>query len=151
MSKISGDINHEMLKFPLEIRRFDVKHGFPWKSALPFVDNSRGTLIHRPRSGVTFNCHDKPHNAITFWCGMGVSTSKKNLTFLSVPPPDKILCERCEEAAVKAGITSADKIAGRHVHKGRTIAVVTCCEKTEKQKDNWTERVGECFNLEYLK
>ena len=116
-----------MLKLPLEIRPFDRNNGITWKSCLPFVKNSRGTLIHRPRSGATYNLHANPHNVVTFWCGMIVSSGGKNLTFLSTPPDDKILCERCEAAAVKAGMLSADELAGRHVHKGRTVAVVTCC------------------------
>lgn len=120
-----------MTKLPLEIRPFDKKHGFPWASCMPFVENSRGTLIHRPRSAATYNMHANPHNGVTFWCGMAVSTSKKNLTFLSTPPADKILCERCEVVAVKAGMPSADELAGRHVHKGRTVAVVTCCKTNE--------------------
>ncbi len=134
MSKIAGELNREMMKIPLETRMFHVKHGFPWKSCLPFVENSRGTLIHRPRSGATYNLHDKPHNGVTFWCGMSVSTSKNNLTFLNSPPANKILCERCEAAAVKAGLPSADKLSGHHVHKGRTVAVITCCETKWKDK-----------------
>ncbi len=128
MSKIAGELNYEMMKLPLETRPFDVKHGFPWTSCLPFVENSRGALIHRPRNGATYNLHDKPHNCVTFWCGLSVSTSKKNLTFLTVPPAGKILCERCEDAAVKAGLPSADELAGRHVHKGGVVAVATCCQ-----------------------
>ena len=117
-----------MLKLPLEIRPFDRNNGITWKSCPPFVENSRGTLIHRVRFGATYNLHAKPHNTVTFWCGMAVSTSKKNLTFLDVPPDDKILCERCEAAAVKAGMLSADELAGRHVHKGGVVAVATCCQ-----------------------
>ena len=40
-----------------------------------FIDNSRGTLIHRPRSGTTYNLHTSgPHVGIKFWCGMGVAS-----------------------------------------------------------------------------
>ena len=120
-----------MMKQPLETRPFDRKHGFPWTSSLPFVDNSRGTLVHRMRYGATYNLHAKPHVGVSFWCGMATATSGKQLTFLAAPPDDKILCERCEYAAVKAGMPSADELAGRHVHKGRTVAVVTCCTNKE--------------------
>lgn len=133
MSKIAGELNSEMMKLPLETRPFDVKNGFPWISCLPFIENSRGALIHRPRAGATYNLHKTgPHIAVKFWCGMSVSTSKKNLTFLTAPPAGKILCERCEDAAVKAGMQSADDIAGRHVHKGGVVAVATCCDIKEK-------------------
>ena len=115
------------IKLPLEISQFHVKHGFPWASCAPFVDNSRGTLIHRPRKGATFNIHKNPHFGINFWCGMAVASDGKNFTFLAAPPDGRILCERCEANAVAAGMPSADELAGKHVHKGRTVAVATCC------------------------
>lgn len=121
-----------MTKIALDRRKSSRGTGcFPWASCLPFVENSRGTLIHRPRSGTTYNLHKKPHVGVSFWCGMAVSTSGENLTFLETPPDGKILCERCEEIAVANGLPSADELAGRHVHKGRTKAVATCC-KTEE-------------------
>ena len=59
---------------------------FPWVSCAPFVDNSRGTLIHRPRSASTYNLYSKgPHIGIQFWCGMSVSSDGKNITLLSSP------------------------------------------------------------------
>ncbi len=122
----------QMVRFPLQRRAFDAEHGFPWSSCAPFVENTRGVLIHRPRSGVTFNCHKTPHIGIKFWCGMQISTSKKNITLLYVPPEGEILCARCEEFAVENGLPPADELAGRHVHKGRTKAVVTCCNIESK-------------------
>lgn len=121
-----------MLKLPLETNKFDTKNGFPWTSCAPFVENSRGVLIHRPRRGATFNLHKNPHIGISFWCGMSVASEGKSLTFLAAPPEGRILCEKCEASAVAAGLPSADELAGRHVHKGRTVAVVTCCKNTEK-------------------
>lgn len=100
----------------------------PWKASKPFVENSRGTLIHRPKEGMTYNLHDKPHIGIGFYCGMHTASSGRNLTFLDEPPADKVLCARCEENAVKAGRPSADTLAGRHVHVGGVKAVITCCE-----------------------
>lgn len=99
----------------------------PWKACLPFVDNSRASLIHRPRNGSTYNIHKNPHIAVSFWCGMAVTASDGHLTFLHSPPDDKILCERCEANAVKNGLPTSDELAGKHVHKGRTVAVATCC------------------------
>jgi len=96
-----------------------------WASCLPFVENTRGILIHRPKSAATINIHKQPHNVIHYWCGNGVSDSK-NLTLLDVPPDGSILCELCEQNAVYAGLPSADSLAGRHVHKGRLKAVKTC-------------------------
>ena len=119
-------------KFALERPRKVAKGQFPWASCAPFVENSRGTLIHRPRSGSTYNLHRTgPHVGIHFWCGMVTSSDGKNLTFLAFPPEGRVLCERCEVAAVINGLPSADELAGRHVHKGRTIAIATCCKDAE--------------------
>lgn len=139
MSKIAGDINREMMKFPLEKNRSDAFYRsgkvFPWIKCKPFVENKRGVLIHRPRSAETFNLHKNQHIGISFWCGMAVTDSSgKKLTLLDVPPEGGILCERCEAAAVKAGLPTADQLAGRHVHKGRTVPVITCCKTQEENK-----------------
>jgi len=99
----------------------------PWKACLPFVDNPRASLIHRPRSGSTYNIHKKPHITVSFWCGYTVTASDSHLSFVSAPPDGSILCEKCEANAVKNGLPTADELAGKHVHKGRTVAVVTCC------------------------
>lgn len=118
------------IRLPLEVKPFHRKNGFPWSSCPPFVENARGTLIHRPRHAATFNLHDKPHIGINFWCGMQISTNEKNLSFLSEPPDGRIVCERCESIAVENCLPSSDELAGRHVHKGRTKAVATCCHET---------------------
>lgn len=123
-----SDTGGTVTKLPLERRPFHTKNGFPWASCAPFIENSRGVLIHRPRHGATYNVHKYPHVAINFWCGMTVSSDGKNLTFLAAPPEGKILCARCEAIAVANGLLSADELAGRHVHVGRTVAMATCCE-----------------------
>ena len=117
-----------MIKLPLEKRK-DQRgnpHILPWASCLPFVENSRGILIHRPRSAATYTMHKKPHIVISFWCGMHVSGGK-NFTFLPKPPECRIVCQRCEELAVAAGLPSADALAGKHVHKGGVKAYRSCC------------------------
>ena len=98
----------------------------PRASCAPFVENSRGVLIHRPRSAQTITLHREPHMAVHYWCGNGVA-GKRNLTFLAAPPDDKLLCEACELSAVLAGLPSAYELAGRHVHLGKIKAVQTCC------------------------
>lgn len=123
-----------MIKLALDKPKKTSANQFVWASCAPFVENSRGMLIHRPRNGSTYNIHKHPHIAVGFWCGMAVSTSGKNLTFLAQPPDGKILCERCEAAAVANGLPSADELAGRHVHKGRTVAVSTCCSAIKDEK-----------------
>lgn len=106
----------------------------PWKACLPFVENSRGVLMHRPRSGSTYHLHKKPHIAVSFWCGMTVTASDGHLTFTAEPSDGAILCERCEAIATKNGLPTADELAGRHVHKGKVVPVVTCCSTAPEAK-----------------
>ena len=122
-----------MLKLALQQRKRHPLHRekiFPWSSCAPFVENSRGVLIHRPRSAQTITIHREPHKAIHYWCGNGVA-GKRNLSFLAAPPEDKLLCARCEAQAVKAGLPSAAELTGRHVHLGKVVAVRVCCDQEE--------------------
>lgn len=105
-----------------------------WKACLPFVENKRGVLIHRPRNATTYSIHKLPHIGISFWCGMGVTGKSDKFDFLDQPPEGRILCERCEAMAVKNGLPRADELAGKHVHKGRTVAVVTCCTSVKGEQ-----------------
>jgi hypothetical protein len=98
-----------------------------WKSSLPFVENSRGVLIHRPRAVTQYKLGRWPeHIGIGYWCGNSVS-GNKNITFLSEPPTGKLLCAICEARATLAGRPSADNICGKHIHLGRVVAVQVCC------------------------
>ena len=120
-----------MLKLSLQQPKRHAMHRdkiLPWSSCAPFVENSRGVLIHRPRSAQTITIHREPHKAIHYWCGNGVA-GKRNLSFLSAPPEDKLLCARCEAQAVKAGLPSAAELTGRHVHLGKVVAVRVCCDQ----------------------
>lgn len=99
-----------------------------WSACLPFVENSRAVLIHRPRHVCTYHMHKNPHLAVHYWCGNG-STGWKNFTFLDVAPDDRLVCERCEIAATLAGLPSTDELCGSHRHKGKIVAVQTCHEK----------------------
>lgn len=101
---------------------------FPWSSCAPFVENTRGVLIHRPKTVKTITMLGKSHLAILYWCGNGVA-GRRNLTFLSEPTQETLLCEACERRAVDAGLPSASAIVGRHVHLGKMMAVRTCCAK----------------------
>ena len=120
------------MKLPLKRRR-----PFPrglnsntvhWTSAKPFVENTRGVLIHRPREVSTHTLFSEPHLGVTFLCGNTVS-SRNTLTFLDAPPEGKLLCDRCETMALALGMPSADSLVGRHVHRGKVVAVQTCCQK----------------------
>lgn len=99
---------------------------FPWASCLPFVENRRGILTHRPKTVATFTLLKKPHFSIGYWCGNHANNDSGNITLLEAPPVGAIVCERCEFAAVQAGLPSAESLAGRHVHIGKLKAVLTC-------------------------
>jgi hypothetical protein len=105
------------------------RQGIAWTACEPFVENSMAVLIHRVRYVTTHQiaAKYKPHLAVESWCGNS-STGTKKFTFLAEPPEGRILCARCEDAAVAFGHLSAESIAGRHVHTGGVIAVARCCE-----------------------
>lgn len=117
-----------MLKLPLKVTEFARKHGVPWKSCLPFVDNSRALLVHRVYSVTTYkSARFGTHEGVHYWCG-NCSSGSGVFTFLASLTGKKLLCARCEEKAVAAGLPSADELSGTHVHKGKLIAVQTCCK-----------------------
>lgn len=100
-----------------------------WKSATPFVENSRGVLIHRPRMVTTHKQGNRdPYLGVNMWCGNTMTGSKK-FTFLTDPGHARLVCARCEEKAVAAGLPSSSDIAGRHVHIGGVAAVPACCPR----------------------
>lgn len=110
-------------------RNFE-KNLSPWKSCLPFVENKRGVLVHRPKAVATITLLGKSHIAIVHWCGLHISGGD-NLAFVSEPQTESILCARCEQVATKAGLESASGITGRHVHVGGVRAFTTCgCKKS---------------------
>lgn len=98
-----------------------------WQSALPFVQNKRALLIHRPRSVDVYRLHKHPHMAVLFLCGNG-STGTDKFTFMGAPPVDSILCAKCELKALALGLPSAYSLAGRHVHTGGIVAIANCCD-----------------------
>ena len=115
-----------MLKLPLKITSFARKHGLPWLSTTPFVDNHQALLIHRPYQVTTFKIHSKPHTSVHYWCGNCSSHDLSKFTFLDTLDGRKLVCARCEEAAVLAGLPPTDQLLGHHAHKGRVVAVQTC-------------------------
>ena len=117
-----------MLKLKLKISEFARKNGMPWTSCTPFVDNSRAMLIHRPFAVTTYRTHKNSHTSVHYWCG-NVSSGTNVFTFLDSLNGNKLLCARCEERAISQGLPSADELVGRHVHKGKLVAVQTCCSE----------------------
>lgn len=119
----------DMLKLPLKIKPFNRRNGTPWSSCLPFVDNERALLLHRPKCVTVFKCGNYPsHLAVENWCG-NTHTGTDKFTFLETCNGVKLLCARCEENAISQGLPSADELSGHHVHKGKVIAYQTCCNE----------------------
>lgn len=117
----------KLLKLPLKVKAFNRRHGLPWTSCAPFVDNERAILLHRPKSVTTFqNSGRPPHIAVENWCG-NVHSGTDNFSFLDSYNGQKLLCARCEANATAQGLPNADDLAGKHLHKGKLIAVQTCC------------------------
>lgn len=106
-------------------KRFE-KSMIQWTAAKPFIENTKAVLIHRPRHVTTHRILGKSHLAIKCWCGNSFSGTKK-FTFLDAPPDSKIVCARCEDAAVGAGMLSSEQLVGSHVHTGGVVAVLRCC------------------------
>lgn len=102
-----------------------------WESCEPFVENRRGTLIHRPRSVAVYKIHKHPHLAAVMWCGMSLTDSDGHLDFIDSPPVDGLVCRVCEARAVIAGMPSSFEITGRHVHVGKMMAVRMCCNEAK--------------------
>lgn len=118
------------MKVPLKQRRLNdprIKE-FSVKTSIPFVENTKGVLIHRVAAVIR---HDipwlpAPGLSVTMWCGSNQNGSDKFI-FHEDPPREKLLCQRCEVMAKLCGQPSADELAGRHVHKGMVKAIQTCC------------------------
>jgi len=121
----------DMIKFPLKISSFARKNATPLSSCAPFVDNSRAQLIHRPREVSLFKASWGRHTSVHYWCG-NCSSGENIFTFIDSYDGPKLLCQRCEDNAVKAGLPSADSLIGKHIHQGKLVPVQTCCQN----KDN---------------
>lgn len=112
------------MKLPLEIRHDPKLAETSWKSSLPFVDNSRAKFIHRPRTVGVFKCGKRPaHLGIHMWCGSSQVGGKKFTFIETIPEDGKLLCARCEAAAIENGLPSAKELSGHHVKLGRLIPI----------------------------
>ena len=106
-----------------------------WTESKPFLENALAVLIHRPRTVVIYSTLRYPHLAVHAWCGNSFTGTDK-FTFLDEPPEGRVICERCEKAAIEAGENSSDEIVGRHVHIGRVRPQITCCPWVKCEEDH---------------
>lgn len=123
-------------RLPLQVRYQSGYHSkfikAYWKESAPFILNDKAVLIHRPKTVTTHKLGEhEPHLAVWCYCNNGFTGTKK-FTFVSEPPIDGIVCRRCEEAAIAAGLPSSAELAGRHVHIGGIVAVADCCKEIQQ-------------------
>lgn len=101
-----------------------------WTHSPPFVANPRGVLIHRVRHVTTILWDGKvSHYHADFLCSNGCNIETGDVAEILVadPPKDRLLCVNCEKMAAKWKLPDADRLAGRHVHRGVLVARQTCC------------------------
>lgn len=120
------------------------KTAIHWTSCEPFVENKLAVLIHRVRYVGTYKIGPKwkPHIGLQAWCGNHMTGSDK-FTFLSQPPDESIVCARCEDNAVKAGLLTSYQLSGKHVHTGGLIAISRCCNGEIKIHDESVQGIKE--------
>ena len=103
------------------------------KQSLPFVENPRGLLIHRPRAAsvrVWPGGRWPSYIVVHCWCGTAFT---KKTTFVADVPDGSLLCKRCEDLAVRSGLPSASEITGHHVCVGGVRAYNACHIHGERQ------------------
>lgn len=97
------------------------------KRCEPFIENKYAVLIHRPAEVAYRKAFIGGHiyTCISFMCGNS-ARGKDKFAFLNVVPDGRIVCARCEAAALEAGLPSSSEITGRHVCIGGVKAVSHC-------------------------
>lgn len=122
------------MKLPLkQVKTHKFFKPLQWQSASPFIENDKAVLTHRPQSICTHigeKGKSRSHISVRLWCNNVFSGTKK---FTFTDKPMKLLCARCESAAVAGGMPSADSIVGEHVHLGGLRSVQLCCNKENNE------------------
>ena len=77
---------------------------------------------------------------VHFHCG-NVSTGKNKFTFLGGVPEGRIVCARCEEAAIAGGLPSSTYLSGHHVCIGGVKAYSICCGEAKKNPAGMRDEV----------
>ena len=121
-----------MNEFPLKknSRFFDSNRIGYMKKSAPFVENKYAVLIHRPISIEFFHLKlfgRVPHVGIHYLCGNTSNGDQEKFTLLDSVPEGKVVCARCEEAAIASGLPSSSELSGRHICIGGVKAVSFCC------------------------
>jgi hypothetical protein len=98
-----------------------------WEQSPAFYVNHRGILTHRVRYVTThWKNGEVSHYSVGYWCGNS-NCFHDGSPLVDEPPKERLLCLYCEVKATAAKQKGADKIAGRHVHRGVLKAHRVCC------------------------
>ncbi len=100
-----------------------------WKESEPFVNNTRGQLIHRVRWVESIRYYgEHRHLAVRYMCGGGTTgDTDENLEFCATVPKGRVLCARCEAQSAVEGQKTAEQLCRKkHVCKGGTVIVKSC-------------------------
>lgn len=97
------------------------------KSCAPFVENKFAVLIHRPLEVVYRKAHLDGHIyvCVDYMCGNSARGENK-FTFYDKAPKWRIVCARCEVAALEKGLPSSSELTGRHICVGGVKAMSHC-------------------------
>lgn len=101
-----------------------------WKKSAAFAVNPRGILTHRVKHVDTIMHNGKKsHHHVHYWCqnGCNFEVGYENEVLTDKPPKGRLLCHFCENNAQAKRQPNADKLAGRHVHRGVLKAHQVCC------------------------
>ena len=100
----------------------------------PFIVNPRGRLTHRVRS-VSTRIVDGviKHYTAMFWCAGQVRFYEPSDSLVAIPPENRLVCERCEFAALRMKEKTTDELAGKHIHKGRLVIQQSCCQESKER------------------
>jgi hypothetical protein len=118
------------MKVKLQTRVFDDDQT-SWKRSRPFMVNPRGLLVHRVRYVTELRREGKvTHLYVGYLCGNGCLSHEDVIDdcLLDEPPKGRLVCSFCECRAAHERLPSADKLVGRHVHKGGLRVFQTCCQ-----------------------
>lgn len=87
----------------------------PIRQALPYYKASKGTYVHRVRSGQSHYRDGRlSHIHVDFWCG-GHGIPSDNGELLAAVKADDVICATCEGRAIGAGMDGTPVINGRVV------------------------------------
>jgi len=120
-------VNEVNLKIPPRIGFNDNRFAY-LKKCSQFVENKYAVLIHRPIS-VEYRkdyLNGRTYLSIVYACGNGANGADK-FTLLDSVPEGRVVCARCEEAAIASGLPSSSELSDRHVCIGGVKAVSFCC------------------------